>query len=85
MVPVKFMARKELMAMVNKNKARPGAKERPGSPGPPAGDTFRPPADLTQEDHVPGLPLGTRGGLVVSYNFPRDGEYEFQIHLTRDD
>ena len=55
-----------------------------GSPGPPAGDTFRPAADLTQEDHVPGLPLGTRGGLVTAYNFPRDGEYEFQIHLTRD-
>ena len=50
----------------------------------PAGDTFRPAADLTQEDHVPGLPLGTRGGLVTAYNFPRDGEYEFQIHLTRD-
>jgi hypothetical protein len=50
----------------------------------PTGDTFRPAADLTQEDHVPGLPLGTRGGLMVPYNFPRDGEYEFQIHLTRD-
>lgn len=55
-----------------------------GGPGPPAGDTFRPAADLTQEDHIPGLPLGTRGGLLVPYNFPRDGEYEFQIHLTRD-
>lgn len=55
-----------------------------GSPGSPSGDTFRPAADLTQEDHVPGLPLGTRGGLLIPYNFPRDGEYEFQIHLTRD-
>ena len=55
-----------------------------GSPGPPAGDTFRPPADRTQEDHVSGLPLGTRGGLLIPYTFPRDGEYEFQIHLTRD-
>ena len=55
-----------------------------GSPGSPAGDTFRPAADLTQEEHVPGLPLGTRGGLVIPYQFPRDGEYEFQIHLTRD-
>ena len=55
-----------------------------GSPGSPEGDTFRPAPDLTQEDHVPGLPLGTRGGLVIPYNFPRDGEYEFQIHLTRD-
>ena len=55
-----------------------------GSQGSPAGDTFRSAADLTQEDHVPGLPLGTRGGLVIPYNFPRDGEYEFRIHLTRD-
>lgn len=55
-----------------------------GSTGSPAGDTFRPAADLTQEDHVPGLPLGTRGGMLIPYNFPRDGEYEFQIHLTRD-
>ena len=55
-----------------------------GSPGLPAGDTFRPAADLTQEENVPGLPLGTRGGMLIPYNFPRDGEYEFQIHLTRD-
>ena len=55
-----------------------------GSASAPAGDTFRPAPDLTQEDHVPGLPLGTRGGFVIPYNFPQDGEYEFQIHLTRD-
>ena len=40
--------------------------------------------DLTQEDHVEGLPLGTRGGALLSYTFPRDGEYEIQIRLTRD-
>ena len=55
-----------------------------GTPTSPTGDTFRPPADLSQEDHVPGLPLGTRGGMLFPYNFPRDGEYEFQVHLTRD-
>jgi len=55
-----------------------------GTPIAPTGDTFRPPADLSQEDHVPGLPLGTRGGMLFSYNFPQDGEYEFQVHLTRD-
>lgn len=55
-----------------------------GSVGSPAGETFRPAADLSQEDHVPGLPLGTRGGLMIPFNFPRDGEYEIQIHLTRD-
>ncbi|HEX5222992.1 MAG TPA: DUF1587 domain-containing protein, partial [Verrucomicrobiae bacterium] len=28
----------------------------------PGGDTFRVPPDVTQEEHVEGLPLGTRGG-----------------------
>ncbi len=50
----------------------------------PGGDTFRLPPDLTQEEHVEGLPVGTRGGLLRSYTFPRDGEYEIQIRLTRD-
>ena len=50
----------------------------------PGGETFRLPPDLTQEDHIEGLPPGTRGGAVVEYTFPRDGEYEFQIRLTRD-
>ena len=50
----------------------------------PDGDTIRTPADLTQEDHIEGLPIGTRGGALVSYTFPMDGDYEFQIRLTRD-
>jgi mono/diheme cytochrome c family protein len=50
----------------------------------PGGDTIRVPADLTQEGHIDGLPIGTRGGTVVDYTFPQDGEYEFQIRLTRD-
>jgi len=50
----------------------------------PTGVTFRPPADETQEDHVSGLPLGTRGGMLIDYHFPQDGVYEFQVHLTRD-
>jgi hypothetical protein len=48
------------------------------------GDTFRLRPDLTQEEHVEGLPLGTRGGTLLDYTFPRDGEYEIQIRLTRD-
>ena len=55
-----------------------------GTGGAPAGVTFRPPADKSQEDHVPGLPLGTRGGMLINYHFPQDGIYEFQVHLTRD-
>ena len=50
----------------------------------PAGDTFRIRPDLTQEEHVEGLPIGTRGGALFPYTFPRDGQYEVQIRLTRD-
>jgi hypothetical protein len=48
------------------------------------GDTFRIAPDVTQEEHVEGLPIGTRGGTSLTYTFPRDGEYEIQIRLTRD-
>jgi hypothetical protein len=47
-------------------------------------DIIRLPADLTQEEHVAGLPIGTRGGVSVSYTFPQDGEYDVQIWLARD-
>jgi hypothetical protein len=50
----------------------------------PGGDTIRIPADLTQEGHIEGLPLGTRGGAVVPYTFPLDGEYEISVRLMRD-
>ena len=50
----------------------------------PGAHTIRPQPDLTQEDHLPGLPIGTRGGAVVPHTFPQDGEYEIQIRLTRD-
>jgi hypothetical protein len=38
---------------------------------------FAPPG--RQQSHVRGLPLGTRGGFVVSHLFPSDGEYEINI------
>ncbi len=41
------------------------------------------PADRTQEDHVDGLPFGTRGGTAVSHMFPADGDYEIQVRLQR--
>jgi hypothetical protein len=50
----------------------------------PGGDTIRLPPDLTQEEHLAGLPIGTRGGAVLDYTFPMDGEYEIQIRLMRD-
>jgi hypothetical protein len=50
----------------------------------PDGTTIRIRPDLTQEEHVEGLPLGTRGGAVVPYNVSQDGEYDVQIRLARD-
>ena len=41
------------------------------------------PADRTQEEHVDGLPFGTRGGMTVTHTFPFDGEYEIQVRLQR--
>jgi hypothetical protein len=31
--------------------------------------------DYSQEDHIDGLPFGTRGGMLVHHYFPADGEY----------
>ena len=44
----------------------------------PGGWTFRagPGAQLT---HVPGLPLGTRGGILAKVDLPSDGEYQVDI------
>jgi len=47
-------------------------------------DIFRIRPDVTQDVHVEGLPIGTRGGAVIAHNFPRDGEYEIQVRLMRD-
>jgi hypothetical protein len=55
-----------------------------GAARPAGGDTIRVRADLTQEEHVEGLPLGTRGGALIPYTFPQDAEYEIQIRLARD-
>jgi hypothetical protein len=47
----------------------------------PAGETFRVVSDMSQYEHRDGLPFGTRGGLSVSYNFPRDAEYDIKLEL----
>lgn len=55
-----------------------------GAPGRSGGETFRIKPDITQEEHVEGLPLGTRGGALIKYTFPQNAQYEIQIRLTRD-
>ena len=49
------------------------------TPQSPRGDTVRIRPDVTQDSHVEGLPIGTRGGALISHNFPVDGEYEIQV------
>lgn len=39
--------------------------------------------DAPQGQHLPGLPMGTRGGILIEHNFPLDGEYELHSYLTR--
>ena len=46
-------------------------------------DIISVPSDATQEEHVAGLPIGTRGGLSTPYTFAQDGEYDIQIRLSR--
>ena len=46
-------------------------------------DIIRVPPDVTQEGHVSGLPVGTRGGVLFPYTFVQNGEYDIQIYLAR--
>jgi Protein of unknown function (DUF1592)/Protein of unknown function (DUF1588)/Protein of unknown function (DUF1595)/Protein of unknown function (DUF1585)/Protein of unknown function (DUF1587)/Cytochrome C oxidase, cbb3-type, subunit III len=56
-----------------------------GTPVRSAGqETIVLPPDLTQEGHFDGQPFGTRAGATVRYTFPADGEYQFELRLTRD-
>jgi len=41
--------------------------------------TYRVPSDLSQTQHIDGLPLGTRGGILVHHNFPLDAEYDIKV------
>ena len=55
-----------------------------GDPNVSAGTTtYRIRQDLSQNQHIEGLPLGTIGGILVRHNFPLDGEYIFQAKLYR--
>jgi hypothetical protein len=47
-------------------------------------DSYRIPDDRSQERRLPGLPFGTRGGILIDYTFPQDGQYEISAALARD-
>ncbi len=46
---------------------------------PPSSVKYSAPLGLSQQAHIEGLPLGTRGGMLVTHNFPLDAEYEFRV------
>jgi len=49
----------------------------------PVSESYRVRQDLSQNQHLEGLPLGTVGGLMVHHHFPMDGEYRLQIGLQQ--
>jgi hypothetical protein len=60
-------------ARVVSARALGNAAARPGSA------TYRPARGTDQAVRVDGLPLGTRGGLIVEHLFPADGDYKLNI------
>jgi hypothetical protein len=45
----------------------------------PTAAAYIAPVDSSQNEHIEGLPFGTRGGMAVRHTFPSDGEYKFSI------
>jgi hypothetical protein len=56
---------------VGDTSVRPGTTEYPIS------------REFTQQRHIEGLPLGTRGGTQINHVFPADGEYKLFGRLVR--
>src|SRR5690606_7447321 len=53
-------------------------------PTSPVVETFEVPLHIVQTDlRSTDLPLGSRGGVAIPYNFPADGEYTIRIRLRR--
>ena len=49
---------------------------------PPIVDRYQLDRDLIQDDHLDGLPLGTRGGAFIRSHLPADGEYVVTIEFA---
>ena len=45
----------------------------------PTAAAYIAPPDSSQNQHIEGLPFGTRGGMAVRHTFPADGEYHFSV------
>lgn len=49
----------------------------------PGSDVYKARQDLSQDQHIEGLPFGTVGGMAIEYTFPLDAEYEFRLSFFR--
>jgi len=49
----------------------------------PTASIYKIGVEVTQDQYMEGLPLGTRGGTVVTHNFPADAEYVLAGRLLR--
>ncbi|HVZ19648.1 MAG TPA: DUF1592 domain-containing protein [Vicinamibacterales bacterium] len=49
----------------------------------PTSQTFHVRGDASQTEHVEGLGLGTRGGLLADPTLPLDGEYQIKVKLLQ--
>lgn len=49
----------------------------------PVTTTYHVKPDLSQDQNIPGLPVGTVGGIVFQHNFPLDGEYAIEPKISR--
>jgi len=54
-----------------------------GTPGAPQADIYRVSDQLNQDIRLEGMPVGTRGGTLVEYFAPRDGDYLIKTRLGR--
>ena len=50
-----------------------------GSETEPRQVVFDVPPDTAQNHRIEGLPFGTRGGMLIKYEFPSDGMYSFTV------
>jgi hypothetical protein len=49
----------------------------------PTSQTYMVRGDVSQDAHIEGLPLGTRGGLLAHHTFPMNGEYVLKAELLQ--
>jgi mono/diheme cytochrome c family protein len=49
----------------------------------PGSETYTARQDLSQDQHLDGMPFGTVGGVLANHTFPVDGDYVLQATLYR--